>query len=71
MLTHFLGTVSTVSQMAKDVVTYLAYCAKPEEEDRKKMGVKVVASLLVLACMSYAYKRFRWNVLKTRRLKYQ
>jgi ubiquinol-cytochrome c reductase cytochrome c1 subunit len=65
------GTPATVSQMAKDVVTYLSYTAKPEEEDRKKMGLKVLASLFVMAGLTYFYKRFRWNVLKTRRLVYK
>jgi hypothetical protein len=34
-------TPATTSQMAKDVVTFLAWAAEPEHDDRKKMGMQV------------------------------
>ena len=34
------GTPATESQMAKDVVTFLAWAAEPEHDDRKLMGAK-------------------------------
>ena len=35
------GTPATVSQMAKDVCTFLRYAAEPEHDQRKRMGLKV------------------------------
>lgn len=35
------GTPATVSQMAKDVCTFLRWCAEPEHDDRKRIGIKV------------------------------
>ena len=34
------GTKATVEQMARDVVTFLAWAAEPELEQRKQMGVQ-------------------------------
>ncbi|KAG2382708.1 hypothetical protein C9374_005288 [Naegleria lovaniensis] len=60
------GTPATVSQMAKDVTTYLAYCAKPDEEPRKKMGLKVLLSLSLVIGLSWVHKRFKWSTIKNR-----
>lgn len=54
------GTKATVDQMAKDVVTFLAWAAEPEMEERKRMGIKVLLFLLVLTGMLYALKRMIW-----------
>ena len=55
------GAKATVAQMAKDVTTFLAWAAEPELEERKRMGVKVVLFLIVLAGMLYAIKRRLWR----------
>ena len=36
------GTPATQSQLAKDVVTFLAWAASPEADVRKKMAIKVL-----------------------------
>ena len=35
------GTPATVSQLAKDVCTFLKWAGEPEHDDRKRMGMKV------------------------------
>ena len=35
------GTKATLSQMAKDVVTFLSWSAQPEHDSRKKMSIDV------------------------------
>jgi ubiquinol-cytochrome c reductase cytochrome c1 subunit len=35
------GTIATISQQAKDVSTFLAWCSEPYHDERKKLGIKV------------------------------
>jgi ubiquinol-cytochrome c reductase cytochrome c1 subunit len=57
LMTYSDGTRATREQMATDVANYLQWAADPHMEDRKAMGVQVLAFLLVLAGMLYlAYK---------------
>ena len=46
---------------AHDVVTFLAWAAQPELEERKRLGVKVLLFLIVLTAMLYAVKRKIWS----------
>ena len=59
-VTYADGTEATVDQMAKDMVTFLAWAAEPEMEARKAMGMKVLLFLIVLAAILYAVKRRIW-----------
>ncbi|MCC7272697.1 MAG: cytochrome c1 [Alphaproteobacteria bacterium] len=59
-VTYSDGTPSSVEQMAKDLVTFLAWSAEPEMEQRKRTGVKVILFLLVLTGLLYAVKRKVW-----------
>ncbi|KAG7670405.1 hypothetical protein KSW81_002969 [Nannochloris sp. 'desiccata'] len=62
------GTPATEAQQAKDVVTFLAWAAEPEADERKLMGVKwIVAMSLVLVTAVY-YKRWKWAPLKSRKI---
>jgi ubiquinol-cytochrome c reductase cytochrome c1 subunit len=55
------GTEATIEQEAEDVVTFLAWAAQPELEERKRMGVKVLLFLIVLTAMLFAVKRKIWS----------
>lgn len=37
----FTGTPATMSQVAKDVCTFLRWAGEPEFDDRKRLGLKV------------------------------
>lgn len=65
------GTPATVSQMAKDVVTFLTWCAEPEHDDRKRMGMKAVAILSFLSAGLLYWKRHKWSTLKSRQVVYR
>lgn len=58
------GTKATVDQMARDVVTFLAWAAEPEMETRRAMGVKVLIFLTILGGLTYAVKRKVWADVK-------
>jgi len=54
------GTKATVSQMARDVTTFLAWASEPNMESRKALGVKVILFLVLLSGILYAVKRRVW-----------
>ncbi|TFK39403.1 cytochrome C1 family-domain-containing protein [Crucibulum laeve] len=64
------GTPATTSQMAKDVVTFLSWASEPEHDERKKYGIKAVILFSSLFCISLYVKRFKWNVIKNRKIIY-
>ncbi|KAK4685717.1 ubiquinol-cytochrome c reductase cytochrome c1 subunit, partial [Tremellales sp. Uapishka_1] len=64
------GTPATTSQMAKDVVTFLAWTSEPELDHRKKMGLQAVIILSTMTAISLYMKRFKWTVIKNRKLFY-
>lgn len=58
------GTKATVEQMSHDVVTFLAFVANPEMEERKRLGIRVVMFLALMTCLTYAVKRQIWSDVK-------
>jgi len=65
------GTPATVSQMAKDVSTFLKWAAEPHHDARKRMGMKALALLVPMTIISVYWKRHKWAVLKTRKMVYR
>ncbi|KAH9004668.1 cytochrome C1 family-domain-containing protein [Lactarius hatsudake] len=64
------GTAATTSQMAKDVTTFLSWAAEPEHDERKKIGIKAVILFSTLTALSLYVKRFKWAVIKNRKIVY-
>lgn len=60
-VTYADGTEATLDRMAQDVVTFLAWTAEPELEERKRVGLKVILFLIVLTALLYAVKRKVWK----------
>ncbi len=58
------GTPATVEQIAADVTAFLAWAAEPELEERKSLGIKVLAFLGLFTIMLVALKRRVWADVK-------
>ncbi|XP_040208107.1 cytochrome c1, heme protein, mitochondrial [Rana temporaria] len=65
------GTPASMSQVAKDVCTFLRWASEPEHDDRKRMGMKIVMMTTFIAAVIYYMKRHRWSVLKSRKMAYK
>jgi len=62
------GTPATMTQIAKDVSTFLVWAASPEHDMRKKMAIKALSMLSLLLVFSYYIKRHKWSVIKSRKI---
>ena len=55
------GTKATEEQMAKDVVTFLAWSAEPHLEARHKIGFKAIIYLFILNILVYFSMKRLWS----------
>ena len=55
------GTPPTLENYAKDVSAFLMWAAEPKLEERKRVGMQVMAYLFVLAGFFYVAKRKVWR----------
>jgi len=62
------GTPATLTQLAKDVSTFLNWASEPEHDQRKRMAVKAMMVFPVLMLGFYYVKRHKWSVIKSRKL---
>jgi ubiquinol-cytochrome c reductase cytochrome c1 subunit len=64
------GTPATITQMAKDVSAFLSWTAEPEANERKKFAFQALPVIAFAVAFSGYYKRFRFTVVKNRKVTY-
>ena len=64
------GTPATEEQMARDVVQFLNFVAKPKLEERKHMGVNVLLFLLAMTIIFYLSMKKIWKPVKEGKIFY-
>ena len=60
------GTEATEEQMAKDVVTFLAWAAEPHLEARHKIGFKAIIYLIILTLLVYLSMKRLWSRIESK-----
>lgn len=62
------GTPATLSQLAKDVCTFLTWTSQMEHDDRKFLALKTGLILPIILAVVFHYKRVKWSSVKSRKL---
>ena len=60
------GTKATEEQMAKDVVTFLAWAAEPHLEARHRIGFKAILYLIILTILAYLSMKKIWSRIESK-----
>ncbi|MGN7678171.1 MAG: cytochrome c1 [Anaplasma sp.] len=58
------GTEASVENVARDVVNFLQWAAEPEMERRKKLGLKVIASLVLGTILVFMANKRLWQTVR-------
>jgi len=64
------GTVASISQMAKDVTTYLSWSASKDHDERKQRAMRTYACLVAITVPYYFTKKHLWNNVKKRNVSF-
>eukprot|EP01112_Ceratiomyxa_fruticulosa_P009589 TRINITY_DN250_c0_g1_i1.p1 TRINITY_DN250_c0_g1~~TRINITY_DN250_c0_g1_i1.p1 ORF type:complete len:270 (+),score=40.40 TRINITY_DN250_c0_g1_i1:340-1149(+) len=67
-LTYDDGTPNNLSQLSKDVTTFLCWASEPELDDRRSTGIKVITFIALISIPLLYYKRAKWANIKTRKI---
>ena len=59
------GVKPTPAQMAHDVSSFLAWTAHPHQEERRRMGVRVLVYLVLLSGLVFVVKRKVWSDVRS------
>jgi ubiquinol-cytochrome c reductase cytochrome c1 subunit len=54
------GTPTTLEQYSKDVTAFLYWAAEPSQDERKRVGIRVMLYLILLASLLYFTKKKIW-----------
>ena len=60
------GTEANEEQMAKDVVTFLAWAAEPHLEARHRIGFKAIIYLIILSFLAYFSMKRLWSRIESK-----
>ncbi len=60
------GTTASEEQMAKDVVTFLAWAAEPHLEARHRIGFKAIIYLIILSFLAYFSMKRLWSRIESK-----
>ena len=66
LVTYSDGTTSTEEQMAKDVVSYLAWAAEPHLEERHKIGFRAIIYLFIITILVYFSMKKLWSRIESK-----
>lgn len=61
IVTYDDGTVSSLSQLSRDITAFLNWSAEPELDTRHSLGLKTMVFLIFLTGLLYALKRQIWS----------
>jgi len=64
------GTEASISQMAKDVTTYLSWSSEMERDERHLVGLKTLFCISLLMVPFWYFKKSKWSVLKKRSVEF-
>ncbi|KAL1451798.1 hypothetical protein WDU94_006142 [Cyamophila willieti] len=65
------GTPATQAQLAKDVSTFLRWCAEPEHDTRKRFAIKALGLTALLSFGLFYLKRYKFSSLKSRKISFK
>ena len=65
-VTYMDNTPATKEQMAKDVVTFLAWAAEPHLEARHKIGFRAIIYLIIISILVYFSMKKLWSRIETK-----
>ena len=65
-VTYMDNTPATKEQMAKDVVTFLAWAAEPHLEVSHKKGFRAIIYLIIISILVYFSMKKLWSRIETK-----
>ncbi|KAK2198290.1 bifunctional Cytochrome c-like domain/Cytochrome c1/Cytochrome c-like domain superfamily/Cytochrome c1 [Babesia duncani] len=68
MIDYEDGTPATVSQMAKDVTSFLTWTSDPMHDERKNMCLKMLIATTLCLISATLWHRFYWSITATKRI---